>query len=205
MGDGVTAAEAFHRVVDPKVKRVALVDTFQDEKFEALRAAEALGDALFAVRLDTPSSRRGDFLKILEEVRWELDLRGYQSVKLFVSGGIDEYEILKLNSVADAYGVGTSISNAPVLDFSMDIVEIEGKPVAKRGKRSGGKEVYRCPKCFATVVVPEGREIRRVCDCGAAYRPLLQPLVEHGKLVGEIKPPAEVRAFVMEQLTRYKL
>ena len=42
-GDTVEALRAFHEVVDPKVRRVALIDTLQDEKFEAIRVAEALG------------------------------------------------------------------------------------------------------------------------------------------------------------------
>ena len=144
VGDTVEALRAFHEAIDPKVRRVALIDTLQDEKFEAIRVAEALGKDLYAVRLDTPSSRRGDFYRILEEVRWELDYRGFDHVKLIVSGGIDEYEMLKLNPLVDAYGVGTSIANAPVLSFALDIMEIEGKPMAKRGKRSGSKQVYRC-------------------------------------------------------------
>ena len=65
VGDTVEALKAFHEVVDPKVRRVALVDTLQDEKFEAIRVAEALGRDLYAVRLDTPSSRRGDFYRII--------------------------------------------------------------------------------------------------------------------------------------------
>jgi len=118
---------------------LSLIDTFNDEKFEAIRCAEALGERLTAVRFDTPSSRRGDMVELLREVRWELDIRGYKHVKLFVSGGLDEYEILQLNEVADAYGVGTAISNAPTINFAMDIVEIEGKPIAKRGKMAGGE------------------------------------------------------------------
>src|SRR5881296_3929027 len=97
IGDTVEALKAFHDVIDPKVRRVALIDTLQDEKFEAIRVAEALGDDLFAVRLDTPSSRRGDLYRIVQEVRWELDLRGFGHVKIITSGGIDEYEILRLN------------------------------------------------------------------------------------------------------------
>jgi nicotinate phosphoribosyltransferase len=69
VGDTVEALRAFHEIIDPKVRRVALIDTLQDEKFEAIRVAEALGKDLYAVRLDTPSSRRGDFFRILEEVR----------------------------------------------------------------------------------------------------------------------------------------
>ncbi|CUS91929.1 Quinolinate phosphoribosyl transferase, C-terminal domain, partial [Candidatus Kryptonium thompsonii] len=134
--------KAFDEIIDPKVPRIALIDTFTDEKFEAIRIAEALKDKLYGVRLDTPSSRRGNFLAILKEVRWELDIRGFKNVKIFVSGGVDEEIIKQLNEVVDAYGVGTTISSAPVLDFAMDIVEIEGKPMAKRGKLSGEKQVY---------------------------------------------------------------
>src|SRR5262250_2193786 len=144
VGDTVEALKAFHEVVEPKVRRVALIDTLQDEKFEALRVAEALGKDLFAVRLDTPSSRRGDLYRIVEEVRWELNLRGHNHVKILASGGVDEYEIMSLNAVVDAYGVGTSIANAPVLNFALDIMEIEGRPMAKRGKWSGAKDVLRC-------------------------------------------------------------
>ena len=78
-----------------------------------------------------------------------MDLRGFSHGKLFVSGGLEEEEILRLNPVADAYGVGTSISNAPVMNFAMDIVEVDGVPLAKRGKMSGRKAVYRCAGCGA--------------------------------------------------------
>ena len=121
--------------------------------------AEALGKELFAVRLDTPSSRRGDLYRIVEEVRWELNLRGFDHVKIVASGGIDEYEILHLNPVVDSYGVGTSIANAPVLNFALDIVEIDGRPMAKRGKWSGAKDVLRRRGTLETAVVP-GRRAR---------------------------------------------
>ena len=44
-------------------------------------ACETIKD-LFAVRLDTPGSRRGNFPDIIREVRWEMDSRGYQNVKI---------------------------------------------------------------------------------------------------------------------------
>src|SRR5437870_5718220 len=171
-GDTVEALKAFHEVIDAKVRRVALIDTLQDEKFEAIRVAEALGKDLYAVRLDTPSSRRGDFFRIIEEVRWELDSRGFEHVKIIASGGVDEYEILHLNPVVDAYGVGTSIANAPVLNFALDIMEIEGRPMAKRGKRSGAKQVYRCRGCGQTVVLPAAKAPGR-CPCGGEREALL--------------------------------
>jgi nicotinate phosphoribosyltransferase len=204
VGDTVEALRAFHEVVDPKVRRVALIDTLQDEKFEAIRVAEALGSDLYAVRLDTPSSRRGDFFRILEEVRWELDLRGFQHVRIIASGGVDEYEILRLNPVADAYGVGTSIANAPVLNFALDIMEIEGRAIAKRGKWSGAKDVDRCRACLRTVVHPAGTR-PEPCACGGAWEPLLRPLVQRGRVVRDLPAPRTIRDHVLEQIGRLPL
>ena len=65
LGSTLEAALAFHEQIDRSVRRVVLIDTFEDEKFEALKVAEALGEDLYAVRLDTPASRRGDFHQIL--------------------------------------------------------------------------------------------------------------------------------------------
>ena len=204
VGDTVEALKAFHEVIDPKVRRVALIDTLGDEKFEAIRVAEALGRDLYAVRLDTPSSRRGDFYRILEEVRWELDYRGFEHVKIIASGGIDEQEILKLNPLVDAYGVGTAIANAPVLSFALDIMEIDGAPMAKRGKRSGSKQVYRCRACGRSVVVPAHKPLGR-CDCGGDVEALLKPLVTKGRLVRSLPLPRAIRDYVLEQLRRVEL
>lgn len=204
MGDTVEATRAFNEVIDKKVKRVSLVDTLGDEKFESLRVAEALGEDLFAVRLDTPSSRRGNFRQIFEEVRWELDLRGFDKVKLFASGGLDEDEIGELNPVVDAYGVGTAISNAPVVDFSMDIMEIEGQPVAKRGKESGRKRLLRCPKCFRSEVSSYSKSEGR-CECGEKFNDLLEPLTDEGRLVRSLPRPQEIRKYVLEELRFFDL
>ena len=204
IGDTVEALRAFHEVIDPKVRRVALIDTLQDEKFEAIRVAEALGRDLFAVRLDTPSSRRGDFYRILEEVRWELDFRGFEHVKIFASGGIDEYEILRLNPLVDGYGVGTSIASAPVLSFALDIMEIEGRPMAKRGKRSGAKQVWRFPDSVRNVVLPAHKPAP-VAAGGRRAEALLKPLVVDGRLVRDLPPPRTIRDHVMDQMLRIDL
>ncbi len=205
IGDTVEALRAFHEVVDAKVRRVALIDTLQDEKFEAIRVAEALGRDLYAVRLDTPSSRRGDFFRIIQEVRWELDLRGFEHVKIIVSGGIDEYEILRLNPLVDAYGVGTAIANAPVLNFALDIMEIEGRAIAKRGKWSGAKEVYRCRRCRRTIVLPAAKSLA-ACECGdGPWEALLKPQLRAGKIVRDLPPPRTVRESVLDQLAAVPL
>jgi len=205
LGNSVEAVKAFHEVIEPEVKRVALVDTFGDEKFESIAVAEALKDKLFAVRLDTPSSRRGNFLKILEEVRWELDLRGYRHVKIFVSGGIDEYKILDLNPVVDAYGVGTSISNAKVIDYAMDIIEVEGKPLAKRGKMSGSKRVLRCDECYSSTMIPAYSSETVRCSCGGEMKDILLPYMERGQILREHPPVSEIREYVLRQLEHFSL
>jgi len=207
IGDQVAAWKAFDEVVEPEVPRVALVDTYYDEKIEAIMAAEALGERLFAVRLDTPGSRRGDFAEIIREVRWELDVRGYKHVKIFLSGGLDEHVIPRLKAAgAEAFGVGTSISNAPVVDFAMDIVEVEGRgPCAKRGKLSGKKQLWRCWSCMVDLVQPFSAEAPKCPRCGGEMEALLKPLVRGGRIVAKLPSPSEIRRYVLEQLEKVEL
>jgi len=199
------AYEIFDASMPPEVARVALVDTFQDEKFGALFAAEVLGDRLAAVRLDTPGSRRGDFLRIMEEVRWELDIRGFGHVKLFISGDLDEYKILEYNPMADAYGVGTHISNSPVVNFAMDIVQIDGRPLAKRGKESGVKQVWSCAADgtrMRTLVTAEA--VSCPC-CGGAMEPLLADCYKDGRALVTTPSPRELRSRVLSKLASVEL
>ncbi len=207
MGDTVRATEAFNEIIKPGVNRISLIDTFNDEKFEAIKVCEALGKSLFGVRLDTPSSRRGDFKKILEEVRWELDIRGYKDIKLVVSGGLDENDIIKLNCVADAYGIGTSISGARTMDFAMDIVEIEGEKIAKRGKMSGAKKVIRCENCFTDKVVLDGAEVSDYrCElCGGNYKDLFVDAIKNGELAYEFLAASKIREKVLSKFKFLKL
>jgi nicotinate phosphoribosyltransferase len=200
-GDTVAAVKAYDEVIERAASRTALIDTFNDEKFEAIRVADAMGSALYAMRLDTPASRRGNFYRILEEVRWELALRGHKDIKLYVSGGISEDDIRELNPVVDGYGIGTSIANAPVVDFSMDIVEIDGKPIAKRGKESGQKSVLRCLGCLTDMVVPFCADHRH-CQCGGEKTELLLPLMKGGKLISELPRPEIIREKVIQAVKR---
>ncbi|MBC8389213.1 MAG: nicotinate phosphoribosyltransferase [Actinobacteria bacterium] len=195
MGDTVEATKAFNQVIEPKIKRISLIDTFGDEKFEAIRVAEGLGEALFGIRLDTPASRRGNFKKILEEVRWELDIRGFENVKLVVSGGLDEEDILKLRDIVDAFGVGTAISGAKVLDFSLDIVEIEGKKISKRGKMSGAKKVIRCQNCFSDRIILEDKKVSdyRCVECNSNYKDIFIDAVKEGEILYDFPQASDIR------------
>jgi len=199
MGSTVEAIRAYDEVLSPKCRRVALIDTFLDEKFECLNVAEAMGKRLFAVRFDTPSSRRGNFFRILEESRWELNLKGYSHIKFYVSGGIKEEDVPALNPVVDGYGIGTSISNAPVVDYAMDIMEVEGKPRAKRGKWSGSKRVVRCSKCGERKILPNNK-VRHVCSCGRKFEDLLIPVLDQGKYLIKIEKPAQLRKLVLQNV-----
>ena len=205
MGSTVEAIKAYDEVLDPKLKRVALIDTFQDEKFEVLNVAQALGDRLYAVRFDTPGSRRGNFYRILEEARWELELRGYNHVQFFVSGGIHEEDIPVLNPLVHGYGIGTAISNAPVIDFAMDIVEVDGKPLAKRGKWSGSKRVLACASCGKRTVVPLAGQEQNQCSCGGAFDDLLIPLLDNGTVLVEQEPAARIRDSVLRSVKDLEL
>jgi len=198
MGSTVEAIKAYDEVLEPTLGRVALIDTFLDEKFECLNVAEAMGKKLFAVRFDTPASRRGNFMRILEESRWELDMRGFGHVKFFVSGGIKEEDVPVLNPFVDGYGIGTSISNAPVVDFAMDIVEVEGKPLAKRGKWSGAKRLLRCLWCGRRKIAPLGADMKACPACGRELVDILIPVLSSGKALIEPESPQALRKRALE-------
>ncbi|GAC1508005.1 MAG: nicotinate phosphoribosyltransferase [Chloroflexota bacterium] len=140
MGDTVSAAQAFDSVMPDDVPRVILVDTFQDEAIESMRVAEALGPRLAGIRLDTPSERGGVTPALVTEVRARLNLAGFDHVDILVSGGMtpERIALFKARSTpVDGYGVGSYISGAPAIDFTADIREIDGSPVAKRGRIPG--------------------------------------------------------------------
>ncbi len=205
-GDQVKAWKAFDEIMPPEVPRIALVDTYSDEKMEAIMAAEALKERLYAVRLDTPASRKGDFAELIREVRWELDLRGFSNVKIFVSGGLDEQNIGELRKAgADGFGVGTSVSNAPTIDFAMDIVEVDHRLCAKRGKMGGKKQVWRCKKCLTDLVLPFDKSQPKCPSCGSETEAMLKPLIRNGEIVAKLPRPDEIREYVLEQITKMPL
>lgn len=182
--------------------KVALVDTYSDEKFGALKAAESIPDLDF-IRLDTPSSRRGNFPSIIREVRWELDMHGFKNVKIMVSGGLQVEDIQELMEAgADAFGIGTSISSSKAVDFSMDIVEVENRPIAKRGKFSGRKFPFRCYSCFTVVCSSSPDEIS--CpSCGDRMKPLQQQFLSKGKRTGKYETPDELRKRTLSDLKHF--
>ena len=140
IGDTVKATLAFDKHMPAGVPRVSLVDTFKDEAEESLRVAQALEGRLESVRLDTPGERGRVTPDLVKEVRARLDLAGFEKVGTFVSGGLDPERIslfLTSGAPVDGFGVGSYISRAKPIDFTADLHEVEGKPIAKRGRIPG--------------------------------------------------------------------
>jgi len=138
VGDTLEVARAYKRFMPAGSPVIVLVDTFKDEAEEALRVAAALGDDLHSIRLDTPGERGGVTPALVREVRARLDQAGYGRVKILVSGGLTPERIAALAAAgADAFGVGSYISGARPIDMTMDLKEVNGRPVAKRGRIPG--------------------------------------------------------------------
>lgn len=149
-GDTVLAARKFAAWAPPDMNVTVLVDFENDSLRTALEVADALGDRLWGVRLDTSESlvdrslwgEMGDFNptgvneRLVSKVRAALDERGYDRVRIVVSGGftVDKIREFEANGVpVDAYGIGSSLIRGSN-DFTGDIVMTDGKPSAKVGR-----------------------------------------------------------------------
>ena len=137
-GDTVRGAVAYDECMPESSARLILIDTFKDEAEESLRVAEAMQGHLAGVRLDTPSERGGVSAELVREVRARLDMAGFPEVTIFVSGGLTPERLIELKAAgAAAFGVGSYISGAKPIDMTMDLKEVAGKPIAKRGRIPG--------------------------------------------------------------------
>ncbi len=140
MGDTLRAVQAFDRHMPPEVPRVALVDTFHDEAEESIEIARAMRERLRGVRLDTPAERGGVTPALVTEVRARLDQAGFNHVDIYVTGGMTPtriQEFVDAGAPVSVFGVGAYISGTPPNSFTGDIHEIEGRPIAKRGRIPG--------------------------------------------------------------------
>ncbi|MCF8010648.1 MAG: nicotinate phosphoribosyltransferase [Clostridiales bacterium] len=138
VGDTLKAAEVYSEIMPPESPVIMLVDTFKDEAEESLRLGESLKERLEGVRLDTASERGGVTPGLVKEIRGRLDLAGLSHVQIFVSGGVNPERMPGLiKAGADSFGVGSYISAASPIDMTMDLKEVNGRPVAKRGRIPG--------------------------------------------------------------------
>jgi nicotinate phosphoribosyltransferase len=149
-GDTVAAARAFSERFGDEMNVTVLVDFENDSVGTALQVADALGDKLWGVRLDTSErmvdkalwDEMGDFRPtgvnpvLVERVREALDRAGHERVQIVASGGFDAAKIRefeRLGARVDAYGVGSSLVRGEN-DFTADVVRVEGRDCAKAGR-----------------------------------------------------------------------
>jgi nicotinate phosphoribosyltransferase len=149
-GDTVAAAEAFAERFADEMNVTVLVDFENDSVRTALEVADALGDRLWGVRLDTSERmvdralwhEMGDFAPtgvnevLIRRVREALDEAGHREIKIVASGGFDAAKIRQfedLGAPVDAYGVGSSLVRG-ANDFTADVVLLDGHPAAKAGR-----------------------------------------------------------------------
>jgi nicotinate phosphoribosyltransferase len=149
-GDTVAAARAWASHYAREMNVTVLVDFANDSVGTALAVADALGDDLWGVRLDTSErlvdrslwDEMGDFRPtgvnhvLVQKVRDALDAAGHERVRIVVSGGFTPERIREFEAMeapVDAYGVGSSLLRGDN-DFTADIVMLDGKPCAKAGR-----------------------------------------------------------------------
>jgi nicotinate phosphoribosyltransferase len=162
-----------------------LVDTYDISRGIA-KAIEAAGPSLSAVRIDS-----GDLAIMAHQARAQLDSLGAVSTKIVVSGDLDEYAIAALAAApVDVYGAGTAVvvgSGAPTAGLVYKLVEVDGRPVAKRSEHKesvgGRKLAYRSHR-------PSGTATEEVVTLAtASFEPadsdrlLTIPLVRQGETV----------------------
>jgi len=178
-------ADAFRAQVDALgVGTTLLVDTY--DIAAGIRAAvEVAGPELGAVRIDS-----GDLGVLAHQARAQLDELGAHRTRIVLSGDLDEYALAALATApVDAYGVGTSVvtgSGAPTAEFVYKLVEVDGRPVAKRSEdkvtHGGRKTAVRRHRSTGTAteeaVRAQGTPERRAGD-----RALQVPFVRAGEPV----------------------
>ncbi len=202
-----TAAHAFTLLHDEEAAAFAsqvagqgadttlLVDTY-DITTGIARAVAAAGPELGAIRIDS-----GDLGVLARQARAQLDALGNRATRIVVSGDLDEYAIAALAAApVDAYGAGTAVvvgSGAPTAGLVYKLVEVEGRPVAKRSEHKeshGGRKIalrrHRETGTATEEVVTTAARPER----GPYDRMLQLPLIRGGVTVAGLPTLEESRA-----------
>lgn len=145
-GDTVAAARAFADAYAHEMNVTVLVDWENDSVRTAVEVADALGDELWGVRLDTSESLvdrslegtglHGVAPELVHKVREALDAAGHHATHIVVSGGFNAERIRAFEDrgvPVDAYGVGSSLIRG-ANDYTADVVMVDGRPCAKVGR-----------------------------------------------------------------------
>jgi nicotinate phosphoribosyltransferase len=140
------------------VNVTSLVDFQNDVVNTSLGVAHALGQRLWGVRVDTSESLidkailreieqhegiagaevRGVTPRLVQILRAALDAAGYGHVRIVASGGFDAEKIARFERLGipvDVYGVGSALVHGSGFDHTADIVRLDGRDLAKVGRR----------------------------------------------------------------------
>ncbi len=188
--------DAFRAFTREFPETVLLVDTY--DTLEGIGKVIALARELGAefrvraIRLDS-----GDLAALARSARAMLDAAGLQRVRIFASGGLDEWrvrDLVRAGTPVDGFGVGTNLgvsADAPSLDMVYKMTGYAGKGRIKlaSGKRTlpGRKQVFRLDG-------PDGRAARDVvarADERCSGRPLLHTVMEGGRRLTAAREPLE--------------
>ena len=152
-GDIIKASDLYHQTY-PSEQVTALIDYHNNVVHDSLILARHLGKTLRAVRVDTSKSLidhyfddkdtsgfdpHGVCKELIFALRKALDDEGFNHVKIIVSSSFTKEKIrewVKLGVPVDTYGVGTSFVNNMTCGFTGDLVELDGKPEAKEGRKN---------------------------------------------------------------------
>jgi len=197
-----TEAEAFRgQVAALGADTTLLVDTY--DIAQGIRTAvEVVGPSLGAIRIDS-----GELTVLARQARQLLDSLGATATRIVVSGDLDEYAIAALAAApVDAYGAGTAVvtgSGAPTADMVYKLVEVAGRPVAKRSEH---KDTHGGRKAAVRRHRGSGTATEEVVRSQAAPEPqpgdraLQVSLMRAGRRVDALPTLAESRAHLRRTL-----
>ncbi|MCF7861717.1 nicotinate phosphoribosyltransferase [Candidatus Woesearchaeota archaeon] len=148
------AARAFDNIIDKKVPRIALIDTFNREIDDSISVADAIPN-IWGVRIDTAGEIFGQGCKgnmtnkfidgpgvsveLVKNVRFALDKAGHKSVNIVLSSGFGNVDKLKTfvhaeqeyGRLFESIGIG-GLYNSRIA--TADIVKVDGKEFSKTGR-----------------------------------------------------------------------
>jgi nicotinate phosphoribosyltransferase len=186
-----------------------LIDTYDTEAaaHKVVKLAPKLardGIKIRAVRLDS-----GDLAEHARKVRRIFDDGGLHEVKVFASGGIDEFALRELLSVKrapiDGFGIGSGMDTSydvPTFDCAYKMQEYAGRARRKRseGKATwpGRKQVYRSyggdDRMSGDLLTSDG-------DVGPG-EPLLNPVMRSGRRLPGLATLEQARTRARTELDR---
>jgi len=138
-----------------KEQAILVVDTY--ESMEGIKTAASVAEEFFkqkgikirGIRIDS-----GELVSLTKFARKYFKKKNVEFMKIFISGGLDEFAIEKLlarGAQIDGFGIGTRFAAshyAPDLDIAYKLTEYNGRPVSKK---SPEKETYPGRKTFLRV------------------------------------------------------